>query len=119
MALAFHRRRGAPARDRLVALVDGYHGDTAGAMSVSDDGPFVRDFGALRVPVARVGAPVRGRPLDLDHIGAQIRQGLRAPGAGEHTRQVENAHAGERGRWRSCLTVHAGIVVASATERPG
>jgi CBS domain-containing protein len=58
MALAFHRRRGMPGRDRLLGLVEGYHGDTAGAMSVSDDGPFVRDFGALRVPVMRVAPAV-------------------------------------------------------------
>ncbi len=64
MAIAFHRRRGAPGRDRLVALEEGYHGDTAGAMSVSDDGPFVEDFGSLRVPVTRVPAPVRGRSID-------------------------------------------------------
>lgn len=81
LALAWHRRRGAPARDRLVALADGYHGDTAAAMSVSEDGPFVADFGALRVPVTRVPAPVRGRPVaecvaalraTLDREGARV-----------------------------------------------
>ncbi len=81
MALAFHRRRGAPARDRLVALEDGYHGDTAAAMSVAADGPFVADFGALRVPVTRVPAPTRGRSVTecvaalratLDREGARV-----------------------------------------------
>ena len=106
MALAFHRRRGAPGRDRLVALVDGYHGDTAGAMSVSDDGPFVRDFGALRIPVARVGAPVRGRPLEAsiaalaatldregDRVAAMIVEPLLMGAAGMLTYGAEFLHA--------------------------
>lgn len=81
MALAFHRRRGAAHRDQLIALEGGYHGDTAGAMSVSDDGVFVRDFGALRVPVTRVPAPVRGESLDrcLEALDATLaRMGDRA-----------------------------------------
>ncbi len=61
MALAFHARRGDPQRSRFLALEHGYHGDTAGAMSVSDDGPFTRDFRALRFPCVRVPAPVHGR----------------------------------------------------------
>ena len=60
-SLAFHARRGDRARTRFVALEEGYHGDTAGAMSVSADSPFTRDFDALRTNVTRVPAPVRGR----------------------------------------------------------
>ena len=41
--------------------------------------------------VARVGA------LDLDHVGAERRQDLRAVRAGDRGRDVENAHARERG----------------------
>ena len=62
-ALAFHARRGHRERTRFVALEEGYHGDTAGAMSVSADSPFTRDFDALRTHVTRVPAPVRGRGL--------------------------------------------------------
>jgi adenosylmethionine---8-amino-7-oxononanoate aminotransferase len=38
----------------IVALAHGYHGDTAGAMSVSDDSPFTEPFRAMRYPVHRV-----------------------------------------------------------------
>ena len=40
----------------IVALEHGYHGDTAGAMSVSDDSPFTEPFAAMRYPVHRVHA---------------------------------------------------------------
>jgi adenosylmethionine-8-amino-7-oxononanoate aminotransferase len=36
MAIQYHAARGAPRRQRLVALRGGYHGDTLGAMSVCD-----------------------------------------------------------------------------------
>ena len=38
----------------IAALEHGYHGDTAGAMSVSDDSPFTEPFRAMRYPVHRV-----------------------------------------------------------------
>ncbi len=38
----------------IVALQHGYHGDTAGAMSVSDDSPFTDPFRSMRYPVHRV-----------------------------------------------------------------
>jgi len=38
----------------IVALEHGYHGDTAGAMSVSGDSPFTEPFRAMRYPVHRV-----------------------------------------------------------------
>ena len=38
----------------IVALAHGYHGDTAGAMSVSDDSPFTEPFRSMRYPVHRV-----------------------------------------------------------------
>jgi adenosylmethionine-8-amino-7-oxononanoate aminotransferase len=38
----------------IVALEHGYHGDTAGAMSVSDDSPFTDPFRRMRYPVHRV-----------------------------------------------------------------
>jgi adenosylmethionine-8-amino-7-oxononanoate aminotransferase len=42
-------------RTRFVALRDGYHGDTVGALSVGDPATFASPFGALTFPVARVG----------------------------------------------------------------
>lgn len=38
----------------IVALEHGYHGDTAGAMSASDDSPFTEPFRSMRYPVHRV-----------------------------------------------------------------
>jgi len=38
----------------IVALAHGYHGDTAGAMSVSDESPFTQPFESMRYPVHRV-----------------------------------------------------------------
>src|SRR5438552_5914739 len=38
----------------IAALEHGYHGDTAGAMSVSDDSPFTDPFRTMRYPVHRV-----------------------------------------------------------------
>ncbi|MFN7973721.1 MAG: adenosylmethionine--8-amino-7-oxononanoate transaminase [Acidobacteriota bacterium] len=64
MAIAHHARRGANERTRLLALEHGYHGDTAGAMSISDDGPFTADYAPLRFPVTRIPIPVDGRSED-------------------------------------------------------
>jgi adenosylmethionine-8-amino-7-oxononanoate aminotransferase len=45
---------GRPDKREIVALEQGYHGDTAGAMSVSDDSPFTDPFHSMRYPVHRV-----------------------------------------------------------------
>lgn len=53
MAVQFWRNTGQPEKCRIVALEHAYHGDTVGAMSVSDDSPFTDSFAALRLPVLR------------------------------------------------------------------
>ncbi|HLW99267.1 MAG TPA: adenosylmethionine--8-amino-7-oxononanoate transaminase [Candidatus Acidoferrales bacterium] len=53
MAVQFWRNSGQPAKTEIVALEHGYHGDTAGAMSVSDDSLFTAAFAAMRFPVRR------------------------------------------------------------------
>jgi adenosylmethionine-8-amino-7-oxononanoate aminotransferase len=44
-------------RQRIVTLHHAYHGDTAGAMSVSEDSVFTRPFAPLMFPVDRVHPP--------------------------------------------------------------
>ncbi len=41
-------------KTEIVALEHGYHGDTAGAMSVSDESPFTKPFDSMRYRVHRV-----------------------------------------------------------------
>jgi adenosylmethionine---8-amino-7-oxononanoate aminotransferase len=53
LALQYWRNSGRPGKRRIVALEHAYHGDTAGAMSVSDDSPFTAAFESWRIPVLR------------------------------------------------------------------
>lgn len=54
IAVQYWHNRGRKEKSRIVALENAYHGDTAGAMSVSADSPFTAAFDALRLPVLRV-----------------------------------------------------------------
>jgi adenosylmethionine-8-amino-7-oxononanoate aminotransferase len=54
MAVQYWWNVGRPEKSEIVALQHGYHGDTAGAMSVSDDSPFTAAFAGMRFPVHRV-----------------------------------------------------------------
>ncbi|HVA28920.1 MAG TPA: aminotransferase class III-fold pyridoxal phosphate-dependent enzyme [Candidatus Baltobacteraceae bacterium] len=47
MALQYWQQRGEPQRRRFVRLVDAYHGDTAGAMSLSDIAVFKSHYDAI------------------------------------------------------------------------
>jgi hypothetical protein len=47
-----------------------------------------------RTPVPRV-VPC-ARPLDLDHLRAEVREQLPCPGAGEDPRELEHLQAGQR-----------------------
>jgi len=57
LAVQYFSNLGRPAKKEIVALEHGYHGDTAGAMSVSDDSPFTDPFRAMRYAVYRVPTP--------------------------------------------------------------
>src|SRR5262249_10937693 len=57
IAVQHFSRSGGPAKKEIVALEHGYHGDTAGAMSVSDDSPFTDAFRSMRFAVHRVPSP--------------------------------------------------------------
>src|SRR6266700_3959497 len=54
LAVQHFSNSGRPEKSEIVALEHGYHGDTAGAMSVSDDSPFTDPFRTMRYPVRRV-----------------------------------------------------------------
>ena len=54
MAVQYWQNRGQKGRKEIVALEHAYHGDTAGAMSVSADSAFTEPFDSLRFPVRRV-----------------------------------------------------------------
>jgi adenosylmethionine-8-amino-7-oxononanoate aminotransferase len=54
MAVQYFRNSGHAEKTEIVALAHGYHGDTAGAMSVSDESPFTEPFRSMRYPVHRV-----------------------------------------------------------------
>jgi len=53
LALQYWNNLGHPEKRRIVALENAYHGDTAGAMSVSDDSPFTAAFNSWRIPILR------------------------------------------------------------------
>jgi adenosylmethionine-8-amino-7-oxononanoate aminotransferase len=54
IAIQYWRNLGHPEKKSLVALEHAYHGDTVGAMSVSDASMFTEAFSDLRFPVHRV-----------------------------------------------------------------
>lgn len=54
LALQYWQNRGEPGKTSIVALEHAYHGDTAGAMSVSADSGFTAPFAGMRFPVRRV-----------------------------------------------------------------
>jgi adenosylmethionine---8-amino-7-oxononanoate aminotransferase len=69
MALHFWQHRGEPQRRRFVRLVDAYHGDTAGAMSLSDIAVFKAHYGAVTfesLPYTHAG------DLERDDVAAVI-----------------------------------------------
>ncbi len=73
MALQYWRNTGKPEKQGIVALEHGYHGDTAGAMSVSDDSVFNEAFSAMRFPVARAHSAYCYRcPLGLKRVSCKI-----------------------------------------------
>jgi adenosylmethionine---8-amino-7-oxononanoate aminotransferase len=72
MAVQYWRHQGFSRKKRIVALDHAYHGDTAGAMSVSADSTFTEPFASFRFPVDRVHSayclrcPVGRRREDCD-----------------------------------------------------
>jgi len=73
IAVQHFSNQGRTEKREIVALEHGYHGDTAGAMSVSDDSPFTEPFRAMRYPVHRVHSAYCYRcPVGLQRETCQI-----------------------------------------------
>jgi len=73
MALQYWRNRGDSARSQFIAMHHGYHGDTVGAMSASEDSIFTQSFDKLRFPVYRADSPYCYRcPLGLQRSSCKI-----------------------------------------------
>jgi len=56
LAVQYFQNLSRPEKTEIVALAHGYHGDTAGAMSVSDESPFTQPFRSMRYAVHRVNS---------------------------------------------------------------
>jgi adenosylmethionine---8-amino-7-oxononanoate aminotransferase len=73
MAYQYWQLAGQPDRRRFLAITHGYHGDTVGAMSVSDASPFTAPFAPLLFDVERAHSPYCARcPLGLSRPSCQI-----------------------------------------------
>lgn len=73
MASQYWRNIGQSRRRRFIALHHAYHGDTVGAMSVSEESIFSVGFTSLTFPVLRADAPYCYRcPLGLDRASCGI-----------------------------------------------
>jgi adenosylmethionine-8-amino-7-oxononanoate aminotransferase len=65
MALQAQAQRGQRARTRFVALANGYHGETVGALSVGDCDLYAAPYHGLMFPVTKLaGLPYRSGPED-------------------------------------------------------
>ena len=73
MAYQFWRNSGEPERRLFVGLQFAYHGDTVGAMSVSEESVFTRSFEGLMFRAARAQAPHCFRcPIGLERASCAI-----------------------------------------------
>ena len=73
LALQYWKNCGRSDKRRIVALEHAYHGDTVGAMSVSDDSPFTAAFDSLRIPVLRAHSAYCAHcPVGLTRATCQI-----------------------------------------------
>jgi len=89
MAVQYFQNTGRAEKTEIVALAHGYHGDTAGAMSVSDESPFTEPFRSMRYPVHRVHSAYCYRcPVGLKRESCHI----------ECSQQLENLLAEHSGR---------------------
>ena len=80
LALQYWGNRGHASRRTFITLHHAYHGDTAGAMSASEDSIFTRPFAYMLFDVVRAHAPYCYRcPVGLDRATCHI-ECLSTPG---------------------------------------
>jgi adenosylmethionine-8-amino-7-oxononanoate aminotransferase len=73
LAHQYWRNLGQPERRTFITLHHAYHGDTVGAMSVSEDSVFTRPFSPLLFRVTRADPPYCYRcPLNLERASCRI-----------------------------------------------
>lgn len=72
MSLQFWMQTGAPQRNRFVAFVNGYHGDTMGAASLGGVSRFFERFRSFGVEVDFVESPDDFSKLDTSKVAAVI-----------------------------------------------
>jgi adenosylmethionine-8-amino-7-oxononanoate aminotransferase len=73
LAVQYWRNCGRQEKKQIVALENAYHGDTLGAMSVSDDSPFTAAFESLRLPILRTHSAYCAHcPVDLTRATCHI-----------------------------------------------
>lgn len=84
MALQFHHNHHRPHRRRVVVLQGSYHGDTFGAMAVSERSVFTQPFWPLLFDVLTIPVPVPGREVESF---AALRAAL-VPAAGQADHDV-------------------------------
>ncbi len=92
MALQYWQQAGEPQRTRFVRLVNAYHGDTSGAMSVSDIAVFKSRFGAVTFEAIEYG---NAAELQAPDVAAVIVEPLVQAAAGMQVVPAE-AYAGLR-----------------------
>lgn len=73
MAWQYWKNRGNARRKEIVALHHAYHGDTLGAMSVSEESVFTKAFQSMLFPVNRADSPYCYRcPVGLERASCKI-----------------------------------------------
>src|SRR5579863_182999 len=73
LSVQYWKNCGRPEKQKIVALENAYHGDTVGAMSVSDDSPFTAAFDSLRIPILRAHSAYCAHcPVGLTRATCQI-----------------------------------------------
>lgn len=87
MTLQYWQNVGQPQRTRFLRLIDSYHGDTAGAMSVSDIGVFKARFGAVTFETRPYNADLTA--LEADTVAAVIVEPIVQAAAGMRIVQPE------------------------------